>query len=342
MAFGQALASTSDMGLEALKKLYEGTLVPEGMTPTQTMIKKILGMGDTMYELYGPSLGDDWLKQYLPAEGAPITAGMRQAIQGFERAAAENRGVSDIGAGLADAYKFAGIPTLQSTIGEGQHEAWQLGQAGRWYNPYNKTFGEAIPAVQQALSAMSAEQFSNAGAAPPLGDMTFTSASTVPGVAGTEQGANLSLKMEPILPQLSQANSYYNQVADIEGKGMMVAKTLRDRALAEEHKLRTQAGGSSANKTEVEAYLASLALKYNNPEDFQEDLMKHYEEIVQVIGEPGFRRLHDTVTEWIQGVEAQKTNPRWQFWKQQVKTTPKPQKPRMDLIGEFINQAFKD
>lgn len=322
-AIQDALANIIGLGKKYHDEFMGGTLVPEGMRMTQDMMGQMLKSAPNLWDLYD-NLDESVITQYLPKPGTPISARTRQHLQGYERDRADKLGTlrpndTDY---LYNRYQFTGTPTFPTLMSEAGHHGWMLGQRGMYHDPSTGQSDYTLYA-KNAMRNLYENTLLAGGASPDIG-----------------------MSMPFDLSNISNDNSWYPELQRMQARGEVPTWNVQQKMLAEEQRLRAQAAKNEetapSDKSDVEAFLASLALSYDSPEDFQEDLMKHYEEIVQAIGEPGFSRLHDTVVKWIQGLEAQQTNPRWQFWKRQTRTEPRPARPRMDLIGEFINQARKD
>ncbi len=335
-AYGDALRQAQDAGLQAFKELYEGTLVPKGYMPSQDLMKSILASAPNMYRLYGPNLGDDWLKQYLPAEGSAITSGMRQAIQAAERASAEYRGVPPMGGGLASSYKLAGAPTLPATLGEAQHEQWELGQRGQWYDPVNKDFGAMLPSVKKALSDATAQTLVGANVAVPFEGMTFGN------TAGQPKDA---ISLESIGLNISPGNPYSGQIMGFLNMGMLPSWELQQKARQAELQMQKQttakrekeAADAIPDQNDIQAEFAALAPYYDNAFDYYDDIVNNWNDVVNMVTLPKAQALLSFAENECHRIIGQPGA----LEKLKLKFSKAPEK-RTDWIRKYIEKCRKD
>ncbi len=334
------LAAISAMQKQALEDLYYGRIVPEGMVPTASLVQDILAMAPKVNALYRDWIGEDWVKQYLPAAGSTITSPMRQALLEYERNMTPLRGGLNPQS-FASMYSTpAGIPTLNTRLQEAGHTAWELGQMGQWLNPATGRI-EITPRVRSMFAEGGIPIFEAAGGAPPVGR---PAQGAVAGSPGRSSGAP-TLDYNKLIGSLSNDNPYKSQIQSVLNQGWVPTANLIGQAIDWQNKANQKADKEPSPQQFGNA-LAALAAEYDDPAEFQQHLMLHYAELVPIIGENAFRDLYMNAAQWVgRAGQTQQSKPapmtaagqagalfRNVFGKRQTK------EPGIDAIGEFIRQ----
>lgn len=321
------LRTIANMQMQALQNVTQGGLLPQGMIPTQELVRTIIGLAPNVYSLYGPNLGEDWLKQYLPAAGSTITYPMRQALLAYERAMAPERGLSQTP--LAAQYNLpGGTPTLPMRATEAGHQQWRLAQEGKWYNPATGHV-ETMPSVLAELAGYGVDLFGTAGAAPSIGG------AAAPRGAAPTMG---SFDYGTTIRGLSAENPYRRTLESITAAGSTPTLSMIQSALEWQAKQKPEQA-TPAKPDEAYNHLAALAAEYDNTEDYRSHLRTHASEIVAKIGPDKYQALLDNADMLVRGTEAPAQNAPWplSFF---ARKTPAPRKgPGLDLVGEFIKEA---